>query len=237
MIAFLRSLLFFTLTLVILPLASLGQSEPESLKTQKNAVSLNILQIVAGELTLGYERLIWNRFSARVYGGYKYPYSNGPYQVNGSAFIRLDRTFIYLKGYRLGADLIYYLLPSFDFYLSAGFFYFHGFYNHLYYEFCTGLTKENYVYDQSYKEDQYRISTLIGKKMPLSGKNPRWQLDIFGGLGIVKKTEKTTVFRKKYDTCDCNSSRSWYIYDSPEVSNNDSWVPGLRLGLVVSYSF
>ncbi len=235
MVRSLLPLIFMILSGV--PYILFPQSAPE--RERKNSISLNVLELAAFEAQITYERALSKRMSLIARGGWKFPVSGGPYRVDGGTFfsIRLDKNFLFTHGYSAALGMNYYLKPEHGFYISAEAFFSDESYEKLFYEYCTGMTKESYVKEQSYSREEYGMKFLVGKKLNLSKRRPQWQADFFGGIGFMHRNEETIVYRRKYDTCDCNSDRDWTVYDPPEASRKEKWLPGMFAGILLTYSF
>lgn len=215
-------------------------TQEDSPEYPKNCFTLNLLAVIS-EVRIGYERAISDRQILRLAAGIKYPLSPGPYKADGSSFISIDKTFLYTKGYHVEAGYAYFIIPAKGLYLSPSLYHYYQFYRDLYYEYCTGMTHESYVKQQSIDRRVSGLRFLIGKKLALSSKHKSrwWALDFFAGISINYQQEEVSVSKKKYDTCNAaDEGHDFYIYDPPLVEKSyKSGVGLLNLGITIGYCF
>ena len=202
-------------------------------ETFKNAITFNVYELVKLEARLGYERLLAEKHALRASVGIQFPVSSGPLEENGAAIISISINKIerVSKGIYLALGYNYLIIPDAYFYVSPEVYYNYSFYDDIYYEYCTGMQHDSYVTLQSMQSNKSGIKFLVGKKVSLSTKKKtRLQFDFFAGIGIQHRQEEITVFKKKYSTCD-SSGGNYYVYDPPRITNTDTWIPTMDLGI------
>jgi len=231
-------LLCILLCLFTLSCRVYGQNQEIETKTYKNLANINITRLALLEVRLGYERHISSKNYLRATVGIKFPLGHDSFEAVSIGLGHIPNIYPVSDGLYLALGYNYVLSPKSKFYVSAEVYYNYIYYNNKIYEYCVGHGSDSYVSLQSMQLNKYGVKLLFGKKVDLPSKTDRHlQFDFFWGIGLQRRFEDITVFKKTQGRCSLNNNDFVTIYDPPKLETWYGLYPTLHLGLSFGLPF
>ena len=165
----LRLILLFTLISPFAYSQDLDLSKEKNYTNYNNEVSFDVLQVINGVYQFGYERYVWNNFSASLSVGYKG--KEGLVKISGLDGEKIKTGDIYYTGYQIVPEVRYYLKNTGNKTLTG--FYFGAYLKYSNYKSdldgsYISSSGTPYVLEFDMEVDVTSVGFMIGYKLPLS---------------------------------------------------------------------
>ena len=211
------------------------EKTPERIE-YKNSITYNLFGLFSRKAIIGYERNLNKRNILRIAAGVKYPTSAESYQSRSFGPLVTKNYKKVSQGKYLSLGYKYILSDYSRIYLSLDAYYYHIYFDNIYYQFCVGTSMDSYVSLESMWTKTKGINIIFGKKLRvLSGKKVGLEFDFFAGTGIAIRTQELTTHAKLKGTCSINADL--FEFDPPSISNSEDWIITMNLGVLITMPF